>query len=107
MKHIIIIVLAIACCIGTQGCSTSSKRAPSSLRVYVLEDGSFNVSGRVTALSGLGKAVKAAGARPTTSIKVAVPDTASQGEMTRIIAVLRRAGYVRVLFTRPRRAHAS
>lgn len=73
----------------------------------MLENGTFDVNGRVTALTDLGKTVRATGARSTTTIKVAVPDTASQDEMTRIIGVLRRAGYVRVLFTRPRRAHAS
>ena len=107
MKHITIIVLILACCIGSQGCRTSAEGGPTSLRVYALEDGTFDVDGRVTALSGLGKAVRATGASPATSIKVAVPDRASQGEMTKIIGVLRRAGYVRVLFTRPRRAHAS
>ncbi len=107
MKPIASIVLVIACCVATLGCSTSGKGGPSSLRVYVLEDGTFDVNGRVAALSDLGKAVKAAGAKPATSIKVAVPDTASQAEMTRIMSELRRAGYVRVLFTRPRRAQAS
>jgi len=73
----------------------------------LLSDGKVSVEGRVATMRDLPKAVKAAGARSSTSIEVAVPDGTSQAEMMKVTTTLRNAGYSRVLFTRPRRARVS
>ena len=101
------VLIVVALVLGVQGCSTGGAGGRSSLEVSLLSDGKVSVEGRVTAMPGLPKAVKAAGAGPSTSIRVAVPQGGSQAEMMRITKTLRQAGYVRVLFTRPRRAQVS
>lgn len=55
----------------------------------------------------LPQAVKAAGAGPSTTITVAVPGGIARAEMMNITATLRRAGYIRVIFARPRRAEVA
>ncbi len=81
--------------------------ARSSLQVSLLVDGKVSVNGRVTAMQDLAAAVKSAGAGPSTSIMVAVPEGTSQADMMNVTKTLRQGGYIRVLFTRPRRAEVS
>jgi len=106
MKRLGILIM-LAAFLGVQACSTGGAGGRSTLEVSLLVDGKVSVNGRVAAMHDLPRAVKAAGARASTSITVAVPDGASQGDMMAITRTLRQAGYARVLFTRPRRAQVS
>jgi biopolymer transport protein ExbD len=100
------VYVAAVLMLGALGCTTTGGGG-STLRVSLLADGKVAVGGRQTALVDLPKVVKAAGARSSTSIEVEVSDGTTQAEMMKVTTTLRNAGYVRVLFTRPRRAEVS
>ncbi len=68
----------------------------------MFSDGKVSVNGRVAVLKDLGRAVKRAGAKTSTAITVVLPQGATQADMMKVTKLLRRAGYAKVLFTRPR-----
>jgi len=100
-------LLAMACLVGCQGCGTTAAQGGRTVRISVLDGGKIAVNGRVFTRDRLIKKVKAAGARPTTAIEVSIPTGAPQTIMVDITRDLRKAGFTKILFVRPRQALTS
>ena len=107
MKRVMIMLLSVACLVGCQGCGTTAAQKSRTVRVSVLADGKVAVNGRVFERDRLIKKVKAAGAKPLTAIEVSLPTGAPQTIMVDITRELRKAGYTKILFVRPRQAVTS
>ncbi len=106
MKQVATVVVVGMLALVVQGCATGGGRGPSRVQVSVLTDGRASVEGRVVAMEEMAGLLKAVGASASTTIAVELPQALPQAELMRITGLLRRAGYVRVIFKRPRRAEA-
>ena len=93
--------------VGCQGCGTTGAQGTKTVHVSVLSGGALSVNGRVVSEKDLAHKIKATGARSNTAIEVSIPVGAPQAVMVSITRQLRKAGYTKILFVRPRQARIS
>ncbi len=87
---------------GFIGIGCARLQPVSEVRARLLPSGEVEYEGRAMQVETFPGRLRAAGAGSATTIYVDIPENASQEELSRIVTMLHRAGYVRVLFVTPR-----
>ena len=85
------------------GCATQMNKKNSIVHVSASSFNNISVHGDVVRLSELGKKLKSVGAGKTSQITVALEKYASEQLMIDITRELGKAGFRRVVFTKPRK----
>jgi hypothetical protein len=101
------IALCAAACGPAAGCLLRSPSLENrTLRVTYLPNHTVDVRGAAVTLDGLPAHLKAAGAVPSTTIRVAIPGDLPKERKEHIIRILAAAGLPHVFLVGPRRAAA-
>ncbi len=99
-----LLLLSVLCVFFFAGCATFSRAEPlPEIQIEAKADGSqFEVEGKVVLRSRLASALRAAGAGPQTEISILIPSGVTTSLMAQVTADLRKAGFRKILFARPR-----
>jgi len=96
-------LLAVLVLLTASGCATLSAEPLSAIQVETKSEGSlFEVEGALVPSQRLVSALRKAGAGADTEIVILVPPGASTTWLARLTADLRRAGFRKILYARPR-----
>jgi len=97
-------LLAVLSLFFFAGCTTFSRaEALPEIQIEAKGDGNqFEVQGKVVHRSRLVSALRSAGAGPQTEISILLPSGATTSLMVQVTTDLRKAGFRKILFARPR-----
>ena len=98
-------ILACAvCALLTAGCFSPAGRVASdnTVRVSLVNSKTVEIGGRTLPVDQLAARLKRMGGNATTSVVIAVPQNTTNQDLAALTRQLRAAGFIRVIFTKPR-----